>query len=41
MNYHSDTIRKILLHVNTTYYLPALQREFVWTADQVVHYMTR
>lgn len=35
MAYKSDTIANILPHVNSTFFLPALQREFVWTADQI------
>jgi len=35
MSYKSETIQAILPRVNSTFYLPALQREFVWTADQI------
>jgi hypothetical protein len=34
MSYKSETIQAILPRINTTFFLPALQREFVWTADQ-------
>ena len=35
MAYQSETISAILPRVNATYFLPSLQREFVWTAEQV------
>ena len=35
MSYKSETIQAVLPRVNSTYFLPALQREFVWKADQV------
>ena len=35
MSYKSETIQSILPRVNSTFFLPALQREFVWTADQI------
>jgi hypothetical protein len=35
MSYRSETIAAILPQINSTFYLPALQREFVWTADQI------
>jgi len=35
MAYTSETIQSVLPRINTTFFLPALQREFVWTADQV------
>jgi Protein of unknown function DUF262/Protein of unknown function (DUF1524) len=35
MAYKSDTISNILPRVNSTFFLPALQREFVWTAEQI------
>lgn len=35
MSYSSETIKNVLPRINTTYFLPALQREFVWTAEQV------
>jgi hypothetical protein len=35
MAYQSETIQEILPRINTTFLLPAMQREFVWTAEQV------
>lgn len=35
MSYKSETIEAVLPRINGTYFLPALQREFVWTEDQV------
>jgi uncharacterized protein with ParB-like and HNH nuclease domain len=35
MSYSSETVRAVLSRISNTYFLPALQREFVWTADQV------
>lgn len=36
MSYKSETIAAILPRINSTYFLPALQREFVWTVEQVL-----
>src|SRR5579872_4012626 len=35
MSYKSETIAAVLPRLNTTFFLPAMQREFVWTAEQV------
>jgi hypothetical protein len=35
MSYQSETVCAILPRLNTSYFLPAMQREFVWTEDQV------
>lgn len=35
MSYKSETIKAILSRINDTFFLPAMQREFVWTEDQV------
>ena len=35
MSYQSETIQSIVPRINSTFFLPALQREFVWTADQI------
>lgn len=35
MGYSSETVRTVLSRINHNYFLPALQREFVWTAAQV------
>lgn len=35
MSYKSDTIASILPRINTSFFLPALQREFVWTSGQI------
>ena len=36
MAYESDTISTIVQQLNRKYYLPAIQREFVWHPDQIV-----
>lgn len=35
MGYQSDSILNILSELNKKYYLPAIQREFVWSPEQV------
>jgi len=35
MGYKSETIASILPRINLSFFLPALQREFVWTAAQI------
>lgn len=35
MGYKSETIAAVLPRINSTFFLPALQREFVWTADKI------
>jgi hypothetical protein len=35
MGYKSEPIQAVLPRINSTFFLPALQREFVWTADQI------
>ena len=35
MSYSAETVRTALSCISNTYFLPALQREFVWTAEQV------
>lgn len=35
MSYQSECIADILPRINSTFFLPAFQREFVWTAEQV------
>jgi len=35
MGYKSEAIQAVLPRINSTFFLPALQREFVWTADQI------
>jgi hypothetical protein len=34
--YQSDTIVTVLKRLNVTYFLPAIQREFVWKPAQVI-----
>src|SRR5262245_4376098 len=34
--YHSDTIVAVIKRLNDTYFLPAIQREFVWKPTQVI-----
>jgi hypothetical protein len=36
MSYTSSSIARIIDHVNRTYFLPAIQRPYVWEADKVV-----
>lgn len=36
MSYASATIGSVLDDVNTSHFLPAIQRPYVWTSDQVV-----
>lgn len=38
MPYQSDKIAAVLNHLNTTHFLPAIQREFVRTSGQVVQF---
>ncbi len=38
MPYQSDKIAAVLDHLNITHFLPAIQREFVWTPGQVVQF---
>lgn len=35
MSYKSETVAAILPRINSTFFLPALQREFVWTDEQI------
>jgi hypothetical protein len=35
MSYKSETIQAVLPRINSSFFLPGLQREFVWTADQI------
>ena len=36
MAYRSDTIATVLKRLNAQYFLPAIQRQFIWRPDQVV-----
>ena len=36
MNYQSTTIQAILSQLNVNYFLPAIQREYVWHPDQII-----
>src|SRR5690348_9898066 len=36
MSYQSETIATIVGRLNVSYFLPAIQREFVWRPDQIV-----
>lgn len=36
MPYQSDTIAVVVSRLNSRYFLPAIQREFVWRPDQIV-----
>ena len=35
MSYRSETIQAVLPRINSTFFLPAMQREFVWTAAKI------
>jgi hypothetical protein len=35
MGYKSDTIASVLPRINSSLFLPVLQREVVWMADQI------
>jgi hypothetical protein len=35
VTYKSETVAAVLPRINSTFFLPALQREFVWTEDQI------
>ena len=36
MGYKPDTVAATMGHINGNYFLPAIQREFVWTPEKVV-----
>lgn len=36
MRYQSETVATILNRLNANYFLPAIQREFVWSSDQII-----
>jgi uncharacterized protein with ParB-like and HNH nuclease domain len=36
MAYRSDTIAAVMKRLNSQYFLPAIQREFVWDTDQII-----
>ncbi len=36
MPYQSDTIANVVKRLNAQYFLPAIQREFVWKPEQIV-----
>ena len=36
MAYKSSTIAGVIRHLNRDYYLPAIQRPYVWTPEQIV-----
>jgi|SRR5579864_5011127 len=36
MAFSSDTVAKVVGRLNTQYFLPAIQREFVWRPDQII-----
>jgi uncharacterized protein with ParB-like and HNH nuclease domain len=36
MGYKPDTVAATMGHINVNYFLPAIQREFVWTPEKVV-----
>ncbi|MDP3062678.1 MAG: DUF262 domain-containing protein [Chloroflexota bacterium] len=37
MPYRSEPVATVLKDLNAKYFLPAIQREFVWSEDQIVH----
>lgn len=36
MSYRSETIASAINHINQQYFLPAIQREYVWKPDQII-----
>jgi len=36
MHYQSETIATVLKRLNVNYFLPAIQREYVWSPDQII-----
>ena len=36
MNYQSETIATVLKRLNVNYFLPAIQREYVWSTEQII-----
>ena len=36
MGYKSETIQATISHLNSNYFLPAIQREFVWTEEKII-----
>src|SRR5947207_3366268 len=36
MSYKSETIAEVIAKLNKNYFLPAIQREFVWQPEQIV-----
>jgi uncharacterized protein with ParB-like and HNH nuclease domain len=36
MRYQSESIAKVLKRLNVNYFLPAIQREYVWNFDQII-----
>ena len=36
MGYTSETIAAVIPRLNVQYFLPAIQREFVWRQDQII-----
>jgi len=36
MSYKSDTIATVLKRLNVNYFLPVIQREYVWHQDQII-----
>ena len=35
MSYQSETIADVLPHINNNLFLPAMQREFVWSESDI------
>lgn len=36
MHYQSGTIASVLKRLNVNYFLPAIQREYVWSPEQII-----
>ncbi|GHO67439.1 hypothetical protein KSC_063310 [Ktedonobacter sp. SOSP1-52] len=36
MKYQSEAIAQVIKHLNVNYFLPAIQREYVWRQDQII-----
>jgi uncharacterized protein with ParB-like and HNH nuclease domain len=36
MSYTAATVARVIEHTNRSYYLPAIQRPYVWETDQII-----
>ncbi len=37
IKYHNDTIKKFIENLNTQYFLPAIQRDFIWNEERIIN----